>query len=70
MNTQICPICNGRCTMPNNFYNEIKNTKNNLNNVTCKSCLGRGYILLEENVVRKPTPHFYMLALSHFGHFY
>ena len=48
MNTQMCPICNGRCTMPNNFYNEIKNTKNNLNNVTCKSCLGRGYILLEE----------------------
>lgn len=43
MRTEICPVCNGRGWMPEEFYSGMGNTTT-ITNVTCKTCGGSGVI--------------------------
>lgn len=48
MNVEICPVCKGRCNVRADFY-EINSVKLNPCPVTCKSCNGKGYIVITED---------------------
>lgn len=48
MKVEICPVCKGRCKVRADFY-EIHNAKLNPCPVTCKSCNGKGYIVIPED---------------------
>ena len=39
-----CPICEGKTTMPGSFYEDGATDKR----VECRSCTGKGYIVLPE----------------------
>lgn len=40
---QKCPVCEGRGELPSNFYLEVTTSSSP---VTCRSCSGKGYIIL------------------------
>lgn len=48
MKVVICPVCKGRCKVRADFY-EINSVKLNPCPVTCKSCNGKGYIVIPED---------------------
>lgn len=41
-----CPVCEGRCVMPFNFYNRQTMAANMTADTVCKSCAGKGVIYL------------------------
>lgn len=40
----LCPVCQGRGTVPANFYNPELNTNTSAAYEKCRSCIGAGYI--------------------------
>lgn len=41
----ICPVCNGKTTVPNGFYNTLgASSSTNSEPETCRSCNGKGII--------------------------
>lgn len=42
---QVCPICEGRCEMPGDFYGGDP-----AGPAECRSCWGRGVIFVQESV--------------------
>jgi hypothetical protein len=57
MNTQTCPVCQGKQHLPWNFYNVHTDGRTNLNNtfanILCRSCNGLGYIQPDLKVFEK-----------------
>lgn len=60
---KLCPVCNGRGIVRNDFYtiqvtypNEITTTGSNGVPVTCRSCNGRGIIFVPEYITDPITP--------------
>lgn len=45
MSVKKCPVCHGRCTMPANFYDRYTTSARP---VTCKSCDGKGYVVIPD----------------------
>ncbi len=48
--TEKCPVCNGRGIVPGGFYSfsSIRNTDASNLSETCRSCNGKGYIIMNE----------------------
>ena len=45
----VCPVCQGRGTVPEVFYSQPitgVTTSNVVNRVTCRSCNGKGYVVV------------------------
>ena len=60
MKPHICPVCNGRGTVPPGFYNPSPDgvhgiTQTDCHTETCRSCGGKGYILVPEEVLSIPS---------------
>ena len=49
MNVEICPVCKGRCTVSADFY-DVNCIKFNSCPVTCRSCNGKGYIVIPYDI--------------------
>lgn len=47
MNVEICPVCKGRCNVRADFY-DVDCIKFNACSVPCKSCNGKGYIVIPD----------------------
>ena len=50
VSVSICPICRGRGVVDENFYKDRKGLYqlHQSNEVPCKSCFGRGVIIVDE----------------------
>ena len=47
MSLELCPVCNGRQFLPNNFYTR-SSVSTSVEDVKCKSCDGLGYISVND----------------------
>jgi RecJ-like exonuclease len=52
--TNVCPVCNGNGLVPAGFYNQAGSQESYMTSSTtpetCKSCKGKGYILIDTTV--------------------
>lgn len=46
MIAQKCPVCNGRTEVPEQLYDGLT-TRSDYKMTTCKSCQGKGYVVIE-----------------------
>jgi hypothetical protein len=46
--SECCPVCKGSGQVPNYYYSGMTTTGSNITE-TCKSCNGRGYVIVPNN---------------------
>jgi hypothetical protein len=55
---EVCPVCEGRGEVPLDFYDEdgyLNSTEPFRKTEDCRSCNGRGYVIVEDLDVRRRT---------------
>ena len=57
MHAEKCPICNGNGLVPHGFYNQTSGhwSASSTEPEKCRSCDGKGYVLVGEPVAVKPV---------------